>query len=188
MLRIGILSELGSGENLGYARVDFDEVGAVSAWLPLPSTATKTAKQWIPIEVGSQVACLMDDECEQGVISIVLWSMEDTPPDFANDKTIGMQFADGSILYYDNENHKLIIDISNGNIEINGGKNDGLVLIKELLKKINQLEDKLKNHQHSYINAVGTPTLTTPAIALGDTTLIFNNTQQSEIENDKIKQ
>ena len=33
MFRLGIISEIGEGENLGYARVSFDENEIVSGWL-----------------------------------------------------------------------------------------------------------------------------------------------------------
>lgn len=110
MLRLGIISELGDGENLGFARVSFDDSELVSAWLPLPSTNTKTTKQWIPVEVNSQVACLMDDMCEQGCISMVLWSETDTPPDWATADTIGIAFADGAEVYYDAKEHTLMVN------------------------------------------------------------------------------
>ena len=40
MFRLGIISEIGEGENLGYARVSFDENEIVSGWLAMPSMAT----------------------------------------------------------------------------------------------------------------------------------------------------
>ena len=118
MQRLGIISELGTGGNLGFCRVYFDEEDMVSAWIPLPSVGTKTAKHWQPVEVGSQVACLMDDECEQGAVVAVLWSDTDTPPNFANEHTVGIQFADGAKLYYDSQNSKLFFDKQNAEIEI----------------------------------------------------------------------
>jgi len=117
MLRLGIISELGTGEYPGYARVSFDEVDMVSAWLPLPSTSTRTAKVWNTIEVGSQVACLMDKECEQGVVIAALWSDVDVPPDWANDKTLGIEFFDGAKLYYDCDAHKAIFDAPGTSLE-----------------------------------------------------------------------
>jgi phage baseplate assembly protein V len=118
MLRLGVISELGAGTNLGFCRVYFDEMDMVSAWLPLPSAGTKTAiKIWQPIETGSQVACLMDDDCEQGVVVAALWSNTDTPPDFASDKTIGIQFADGAKLFYDFEKKKAVFDAPYASLE-----------------------------------------------------------------------
>jgi hypothetical protein len=68
-------------------------------------------------------------------------------------------------------------------IIINEGKNGGLILIEKLIEKINQLEDKLKTHQHSY-------TAPTGAAITGlspDGILIFNNTVKAELENTKVK-
>jgi len=110
MIRLGLLSELGTGEYLGYCRVSLDEVEMVSGWLPMLSLGTKTVKHWNTIEVGSQVACLMDAYCEQGVVVAALWSDEDTPPDWATDKTLGIQFADGAKLYYDSDSHEATFD------------------------------------------------------------------------------
>ena len=110
MLRVGIISELGTGENLGYCRVSFDEVDMVSGWLPLPSFGTKTVKSWQPVEVNSQVACLLDDDCEQGCVTAVLWSNGDRPPGWANANTMGIQFADGAKVYYDAKVHRMTID------------------------------------------------------------------------------
>lgn len=107
MLRLGIISEIGEGENAGFARVFFDERNFVSGWLSLPSTNTKTVKQWIPVEVNSQVACLMDEWCKQGCIVAVLWSATDTPPAWASKDTLGIQFADGAEIYYDAATHTL---------------------------------------------------------------------------------
>jgi phage baseplate assembly protein gpV len=105
MIRYGLISELGEEGNAGYARVHFDDVDMVSDWLALPSVATKTAKHWIPIEVNSQVGCVIDDDTQQGFIAIVLWSDTDTPPEWASEHTIGMQFADSTEMYYDSEKH-----------------------------------------------------------------------------------
>ena len=118
MLRLGIISELGTGENLGFCRVFFDEVNVVSDWLPLPSTGTKSVKSWHPVEVNSQVACLMDDGNNQGCIAAVLWSNTDTPPDFAGENTIGIQYADGAKVYYDSSAHKFIIEAPDSEVEM----------------------------------------------------------------------
>jgi phage baseplate assembly protein gpV len=110
MLRLGIISELGEGEHTGFARVSFDESDMVSDWLSLPSTTTKTAKQWVPVEVNSQVACLMDEQCKQGCIVAVLWSYADSPPEWANNNTVGIKFADDTEIYYDAADHTLTVN------------------------------------------------------------------------------
>lgn len=108
MIRFGVVSEMGKDENLGYARVYFDDLDIVSTWLALPSISTKTAKQWIPVEVNSQVVCIMDGDSEQGFIAMVLWSDTDTPPDWASEDTIGIKFFDGAEIYYDSKAHTMI--------------------------------------------------------------------------------
>ena len=86
MFRLGIISEIGEGENLGYARVSFDENEIVSGWLAIPSMATYKTKHWIPVEVNAQVLCSMDENCEQGAIVLVLWS--DTEVNITGDTTV----------------------------------------------------------------------------------------------------
>ncbi|MDR3133026.1 MAG: hypothetical protein LBU42_03260 [Prevotellaceae bacterium] len=110
MLRFGIISELGEGEYAGFARVSFDENDIVSGWLSLPSGNTRTTKQWIPVEVNSQVACLMDGRCQQGCIVAVLWSATDRPPEWAGGDTVGIKFADNTEFYYDAAGHTLTVN------------------------------------------------------------------------------
>ena len=116
MIRFGLISEIGEGENKGYVRVHFDDVDIVSDWLALPSFATKTAKHWIPIEINSQVACIIDDDTEQGFVSMVFWSDTDTPPKWATPDTIGIAFADGAEIYYDSEKHTLLVNAPNSEL------------------------------------------------------------------------
>ncbi len=118
MIRFGLLSELGTGENAGYARVHLDDVDIVSNWLALPSFATKSAKHWIPIEINSQVGCIIDDDTQQGFISIVLWSETDTPPEWANENTMGIMFADGAEFYYDSKSKTLTVNAPDSELNI----------------------------------------------------------------------
>ena len=76
------------------------------------------------------------------------------------------------------------LEISENGIVINNGQNEGLVNIKDLVSRLNRLEDKMKQHQHIYINAAGVPTPTTPDVA---TNPVFVNTMQSELEDTKVK-
>lgn len=118
MLRLGIISELGTGENAGFARVSFDDTGIVSGWLSLPAAQTRTAKHWQPVEVNTQVACLMDEACEQGAIVIALWSFTDTPPEWATADTTGIQYADGTQVYYDVAKKQLIVNAPDAELKI----------------------------------------------------------------------
>lgn len=161
MLRLGIISEIGEGKNLGYARVSFDEIGIVSGWLAMPSMSTRSTKHWVPVEVNSQVACLMDENCEQGAIVLVLWSITDTPPEWAGSDTMGVKFADGTELFYDIKEHKLTINAPDaeltfkcaklnidGEVNINGNTNvTGDVTAKEVTAGA-AIKIALTTHKH----------------------------------------
>lgn len=173
MLRLGIISELGAGENMGFARVLFDENDIVSGWLQLPSINTKTTKHWIPVEVNSQVACLVDNDCEQGCIAMVLWSATDTPPKWATADTIGVLYADGSEIYYDAKAHKLIVNAPDaelnltckklnveGEVNITGNTNvTGEIVVT---KEVTAGEMKIKLTQHKHPTPAGVSGLPTP--------------------------
>ncbi len=115
---VSIISEIGEGENLGYARVSFDENEIVSGWLAIPSMATYKTKHWIPVEVNAQVLCSMDENCEQGAIVLVLWSDTDTPPDWAGPDTMGVKYADGAEVFYDAKAHKLSVNAPDSELSI----------------------------------------------------------------------
>jgi phage baseplate assembly protein V len=158
---------MGEGENLGFARVSFDENNLVSGWLPLPSTNTKTVKYWIPVEVNSQVACLMDKRCEQGCIVAVLWSDTDTPPEWASKNTIGIRFSDNAEIYYDADTHKLTLQAPDAelnftcktlNIEGDVNVTGEVTATKEVTA--GEAKIKLTTHKHptpSGVSGVPTP-------------------------------
>lgn len=69
---------------------------------------------------------------------------------------------------------------------IDDGKNGGLILIEELLKKVNRLESNLKSHQHLYIPYPGgVPAATVPTTKSPSNA--FVNTTRKDIENQKVK-
>lgn len=74
------------------------------------------------------------------------------------------------------------IAITSDLVNINDGKNGGLIKIEELVKKINALEERLNTHQHSYATPSG------PAITTANPTEIpLAATKKSELENPKVK-
>lgn len=89
------------------------------------------------------------------------------------------------------EIEKIEIEIGDFKIVLNGNEmifnngDLGLPKIDKLIEKINRLEDKLKLHQHMYINAAGATTSTTEIPA--DPVLTFLNTERVELEDIKIK-
>lgn len=89
------------------------------------------------------------------------------------------------------EIEKIEIEIGDFKIRLNANEmvfNEGdlgLPKIDKLIEKINRLEDKLKNHQHIYVNAAASLTQTTAIPA--DPILTFVNTKRVELEDTKIK-
>ena len=116
MLLYGKISEVDYAK--GLARVDFDEIGIVSAWLSLPTVSSKGSKYFVPLVVNAQVACLMHRDGEQGEIVKSVWSTVDTPPAWASKDIEGIEFSDGTKLYYNTSAHKLTIDNSGHNVKV----------------------------------------------------------------------
>jgi phage baseplate assembly protein gpV len=205
MLRLGVISELGEGENAGFARVFFDENNFVSGWLSLPSTNTKTVKQWIPVEVNSQVACLMDEYCKQGCIVAVLWSDTDTPPEWASKDTIGIKFADGAEVYYSAAENKFAVNAPSSEVSVtckslsanaedgitlNGGENGGLTVTPKLVEQLEKMSARIDGIIDAINNGVPVPQdggaglQTTIKASLS---AIVDKEDFSEVENDKVK-
>ncbi|MDD3466032.1 MAG: phage baseplate assembly protein V [Campylobacterales bacterium] len=93
------------------ARVQFqDSDNVVSFWLHVGHKKTHLDKDyWMP-DKGELVACVLDDNGEDGVIICALYSEEDTPPTASKDKWV-KKFADGTVLEYDRGEHKLTADV-----------------------------------------------------------------------------
>jgi len=109
MIRFGQISEYKA--STGYARVQFADLGIVSDYLPVISASTKDITTEFPIPVGNQVACLMDDQCNAGVILGSVFS-DDVQPVAADENKYQVKFADGLIVNYDKSGKILDLKIS----------------------------------------------------------------------------
>jgi len=173
MLRYGLINELGKNENLGFARVEFDELGIKTGWLSLPCSGSKSVKSWVTFPVNTQVAVLMHSDGEQGEIIGSTWSDTDAPPSFASDKVRGIEFPDGTKIYYDWSSRKLTIDADKdieikckdlkltGDLEVTGsvkvkGSIDATMTI-EAMTATPATKVGLSTHTHSAPNVPPTP-------------------------------
>ena len=97
-------------------RVQFpDRDGMTSAWLPVGVQKSRgDCAYWLP-DLDTQVACLMDDYYEFGVVICAIYSDEDTPP-INNPDMFYQQFKDGTIIQYDRAEHRLTANV-HGDIE-----------------------------------------------------------------------
>ena len=77
MLRFGIISQINALN--AQARVSFQDDESTSYWLPVLQTKTLNDKFYVMPDIGELVACLMDENSEDGVILGTIYSTEDVP-------------------------------------------------------------------------------------------------------------
>ena len=80
MYRVGEINQYTDG----YAIVFFKKENIVSDWLPILYPFTIGSKQIWPLNIGTQVHCLMDQYCEEGCIIGAAYNDVDTPPSETN--------------------------------------------------------------------------------------------------------
>lgn len=114
MLRYGRISEI--DPQRGMARVTFDEDGIVSDWLQLVVKNSLSNKYEFSYDTNEFVACLMDENAEEGVILGALYHEGNTPP-VGNKDIAAVTFSDGTVVKYDRKNSKLHIECV-GDVEI----------------------------------------------------------------------
>lgn len=121
MLRFGIVSQI-DPINV-QARVSFEDDESTSFWLPVLQTKTLKDKFYAMPDIGEQVACLMDENSEDGVILGAIYSTEDVSTT-QSEKQLSVNLEDGSYINADKENKTLTVAFSKmkliGNIEHEG--------------------------------------------------------------------
>jgi phage baseplate assembly protein V len=112
--RVGLVTEV-QVSPFPAARVKFpDRDDLVSYWLPIALPGTQDDKSfWVP-DLGEMVTVLMDENDENGAILGSLGSLADTAPGWATTNRRGIQFSDGTTLYYDRSSHTLYIELVSG--------------------------------------------------------------------------
>lgn len=124
MLRFGIVSQI--NPVLAQARVNFGDDDSTSFWLPVLQTKTLKDKFYSMPDIGEQVACLMDENSEDGVILGSIYSTEDTPV-VTSEKQISLNLENNAQINIDKETNTLTITFQN--INLNGNINHNGVLI-----------------------------------------------------------
>lgn len=109
MLRYGKISEVDPSK--GYARVTFLDDGIVSDWLQIVVLGALSNKFFHTPDVNEQVACLMDEHSEDGVILGATWNDGSTPPEGVTADQVGVLFPDGTRIQYDRSSHEYTIDV-----------------------------------------------------------------------------
>ncbi len=98
------------------ARVQFAEDEMSSYWLSVLQAKTQKDKFYFMPDLGEQVACLMDERSEAGVILGAIYSDLDEVPVVSKDK-FKIKFQDGAEIEYDRAEHVLNLICPNINIE-----------------------------------------------------------------------
>ena len=97
LLRFGNICDVDASR--AYCRVEFDEDGITSAFLPILVAGALENKYFSMPAINEQVVCLMDENCEQGVILGALYSQADKPTGFAEGDS-GVIYSDGGKFTY----------------------------------------------------------------------------------------
>jgi len=116
MLRFGNITEVDPAK--GYARVTFTDDGIVSDWLQFLTLGAIKDNFSHTFSINEQVACLMDENSEEGVILGAIFN-DKTPPNNAGDGIFRVKFEDDSIIEYNRNSHEYKLDIK-GKINITG--------------------------------------------------------------------
>ncbi len=155
MLRFGIVSQI-DPINV-QARVSFEDDESTSFWLPVLQTKTLKVKFYVMPDIGEQVACLMDENSEDGVILGAIYSTEDVSA-MQNEKQLSVNLEDGSYINADKENQTLTVAFSKmkliGNIEHDGTFTNTAGIksdadIRDKTSSMQAMRDTYNSHTHT---------------------------------------
>jgi phage baseplate assembly protein V len=119
MLRFGTISS--TDPDKGKARVRFAEDGIVSAPLPVLASRTSKDKAYAMPDVGEHVACLMDENAEQGVILGAVYSSKNTPGAVTGQDKIGIEFENGDVIEQDRSERMLRVKMGQTEVKVSQG-------------------------------------------------------------------
>lgn len=104
----------------GFARIRFADLdGLVTDWLPLVVKKSLKDKECLTLDVGEQVACVLDEYFDSGCVLGAIYSDADTPPVESPDK-VHFSFFDGGVFEYDRASGTLTI-VTTGPVDVTAG-------------------------------------------------------------------
>ena len=155
MLKFGTITSI--NPLTARARVQFAEDGMNSYWLAVLQNRTLNDKFYSMPAVGEQVACLMDENSEEGVILGAIYTSEDTPV-IETEKQYSANFEDGTFANVDKKNQTLTLSFPNihliGNITHEGtlSNTDGIISQADITDKKSSMQamrDIYNEHKHT---------------------------------------
>ncbi len=108
MLRFGKITEFDPAKM--YARVKFTDDEIVSAPLQILVQGAISNKYFFALEINEQVACMMDENSEQGVILGAVYNDKTNPVD-GTPNIARVKFSDNSFIEYNRESHEFNANI-----------------------------------------------------------------------------
>jgi len=158
MLRFGNITEM--NPQTGYARVKFTDDGIVSDWLQICTMGAFGNKFFFTFDVNEQVACLMDEYSEDGVILGALWNDGTQPPAGVTQDTFKIQFSDNSSIEYNRTTHDLNINVT-GKINITAESEVNIeAQTANVSAQVVTVEANMLDVDASFITIAGESTLT----------------------------
>jgi len=162
MLKFGIVTNI--NPTLAQARVQFADDDVLSYWLPILQQKTQKDKFYAIPDIGEHVACLMDENSEEGVILGAIYSaLDDTPANSKNQLMI--KFEDESFIKFDKETGILTLKFSGIDVisDINHtGKlqnSDGITSASDITDKTSSMQTMRDIYNpHTHTGNLGSPT------------------------------
>lgn len=162
MLKFGVVTNI--NPELAQVRVQFQDDEVLSYWLSVLQQKTHKDKFYALPDIGEHVACLMDENSEEGVILGAIYSaLDDTP---ANSKTqLMIKFEDESFINFNKETGILTlkfkgIDVISDINQTGKLKNSaGITSASDVSDKTSSMQamrDKYNPHTHT--GNLGNPT------------------------------
>ena len=154
MLKFGIVTNI--NPTLAQARVQFADDDILSYWLPILQQKTQKDKFYAIPDIGEHVACLMDDNSEEGVILGAIYSALDSTPASSKSQLM-IKFEDESFIQFDKTTGILTLKFNGIDVisDINQtGKlqnSAGITSAKDISDKTSSMQamrDKYNPHTH----------------------------------------
>lgn len=98
-------------------KFDQDE-GLVSGWLPVLVSRTQDDKFYYLPDVGEQVACLMDENAEEGVVLGAIYSEKEKPGAVKGQDKIGVEFKNGDLIEHDRAQRFLRVKMNTTEVKV----------------------------------------------------------------------
>lgn len=116
MLKFGYITELDMSN--GMVRVHFTDEDIVSNPLPVSVPASKEDKYSFPFVINEHVCCLMDENCEFGVVIGAIYNQKIKPPQGSGNSSINISIGGQKLeISVDRESGDLKIK-SNGSVTV----------------------------------------------------------------------